>query len=207
MTAHFTSDLHLGHRLVAEKRGFATVEEHDATIAERWRERVRPSDVVYVLGDIAASAPFEALAILSELPGRKRLILGNHDRAHPMHRNAHRWHDVYTSPLLTPEGIVDGAFESIAQSARISVGGIRVLLSHFPYERDRDEPRHMQWRLRDEGMPLLHGHTHGTERLTVTEIEPEARTRVEVHVGLDAWGLAPVPMSAVYDLLPKGPQP
>lgn len=197
MTTHFTSDPHFGHAKVAGFRGFETAIEMDAAISDRWREAVAPDDVVWVLGDLAASSPTYALQRLAGLPGRKRLIWGNHDRGHPMHSDAHKWTDPYLD-----------VFESMAQSARVRIRGREVLLSHFPYERDRDpaSPRYLQWRLRDEGLPLLHGHTHGTERLTSTRVyDPNGwgayRVRLEVHVGMDAWDLTPVSVLDVAALL------
>lgn len=197
MGVYFTSDLHLGHERVAGIRGFDSTGAHDAAIAERWRATIANNDDVWILGDIAASSPFHSLAILKTLPGRKHLVYGNHDRGHPMNRDAHKWHAHYL-----------GAFASVASAARRRIYGREVLLSHFPYERDRDEARYMQWRLRDEGLPLLHGHTHGEERLThipvLDRIGPYAnglRWRTEVHVGLDAWDLTPVSLDTVHGLL------
>lgn len=201
MTVHFTSDLHLGHERVAAIRGFDSVEEHDAAVAESWRSSVRKDDDVFVLGDVTGStsrrAVAHAIGILAGLPGRKHLIAGNHDAVHPLYRDAHKRLGEYLP-----------AFASVASAARRRIEGREVLLSHFPYERDRDEIRHAQWRLRDEGLPLLHGHTHGDERLTVTDAwsyfrgESVAKEdRVELHVGLDAWGLQLVPLDTVADLL------
>lgn len=194
MSAFFTSDLHLGHRKVAELRGFGehclSVADHDAAIREGWRSAVRDEDVVYVLGDLSAggrAVTENTLAELYELPGRKRLIAGNHDPVHPMNREAWKWAARFAD-----------VFEHVSPFARIKVLGREVMLSHFPYERDREKPRYMQYRLRDEGLPLLHGHTHGTERLTVTG------SRVEVHVGVDAWALAPVSDEQVAALLDEG---
>lgn len=48
-----------------------------------------------------------------------------------------------------------------------------------------------QYRLRDEGRWLLHGHTHQPERI---------RGR-EIHVGLDAWDLAPVNEGTIAKLI------
>ncbi|AYN58547.1 phosphoesterase [Arthrobacter phage Liebe] len=185
----FTSDLHLGHALVAGLRGFDDVADHDAAIAENWRRVVGPKDIVWVLGDLAASSPSRALDLIRSLPGEKHLVLGNHDPAHPMHRDAYRrqW------PYLAGNG---GAFQSVAASARRRIQGQEVLLSHFPYDRDRGETRYAQWRLPDLGVPLLHGHTHGTERLSRS-----ARSTPEIHVGVDAWDLAPVPLETVAGLL------
>lgn len=192
MTVHFTSDLHLGHRKVADLRGFDSTDAHDAAIATAWADRVRPDDVVWVLGDLAVGRPLHALDVLASLPGRKRLVLGNHDYAHPgIYRDAWKWHALYAR-----------VFDLVAPFARARVMGREVALSHFPYHRDRGEVRHVQWRLPDQGLPLLHGHTHGTERLTVTPwFDPEDSATVEVHVGLDAWDLAPVDDATVAALL------
>lgn len=202
MTVHFTSDPHFGHRKVAALRGFGTLEEpdtaaHDYALIDRWQTTVREEDVVYVLGDLAASNPTHALDTLRVLPGRKRLVLGNHDKAHPMNRDAWKW----TLPYAD-------VFEFVAPFARVKVLGREVMLSHFPYERDRNEARYLQYRLRDEGLPLLHGHTHGEERLTVsTTLRPLSATRtlvrprIEVHVGVDAWDLTPVSDERVAALL------
>ena len=87
MTTFYTSDLHIGHpRVAIEHRGFPTTDDHDETLAEVWRARVKPDDVVYVLGDVAVGGIPRALEVLDKLPGRKRLVAGNHDPVHPMHR-------------------------------------------------------------------------------------------------------------------------
>jgi len=196
----FTSDLHLKHAKVAELRGFNSTEEHDQAIVDNWRSVVNPKadDQVWVLGDIAASAPGYALDVIHSLPGTKHLILGNHDAAHPMHRNAHHKLRQYL-----------WAFESVAMAARRRIEGEEVLLSHFPYRRDRHEARHSQWRLRDEGLPLLHGHTHGEERLTLEGSTVDnpfgwllgGKPTVEFHVGLDAWDMQLVPLETVANAL------
>lgn len=177
----FTSDLHFGHRLCAEHRGFGDdTLAHDHAIVENWRRVVDKRDVVWVLGDMAMSSPAVALAILRELPGTKHLIAGNHDACHPMHRQAHRHQREYLT-----------AFESVQMAARRKIDGQDVLLSHFPYSKDRHEARYTQWRLRDEGQWLIHGHTHGKER----------REGREIHVGVDAWDLTPVDINTIIELM------
>jgi calcineurin-like phosphoesterase family protein len=179
----FTSDLHIGHAKVAGIRLFDSVEEHDAAIAERWREVVRKDDTVWVLGDIAMSSPAKALALLATLPGRKHLVWGNHDQGHPMNRSAPNAQRRYLD-----------VFASVQMAARVKVHGIPVLLSHFPYVGEGDDhtdtPRHTQWRLPDEGQILLHGHTHMVD---------QRRHGKQLHVGLDAWGLAPVDDATVFE--------
>lgn len=54
-----------------------TVEEHDNLLEDRWKSVVGRSDTVYVLGDVAFSKA--GLERIREWPGRKVLIMGNHD--------------------------------------------------------------------------------------------------------------------------------
>lgn len=179
----FTADLHLGHRLVSGLRGFhrtdgePDVDAHDGAILANWDRTVATDDVVWVLGDLAVTGSrvrlLAILATINALPGRKHLITGNHDPVHPMHRSAHKWQRTYLE-----------TFESVQPFARVAVAGQRVLLSHFPYGADHTEsPRYGQYRLRDEGAWLLHGHTHAPVQRTGPR---------EIHVGLDAWRLRPV---------------
>lgn len=184
----FTSDLHFGHRLVAGHRGFESIEEHDAAIVANWLKDVGPKDQVWVLGDLAVSSPKVALATIAGLPGEKHLIAGNHDGCHPMHRDAHRRVGAYLE-----------VFASVQSAARKRIAGVEVLLSHFPYERDRGEARYTQWRLPNQGSWLLHGHTHGTERVTQRRgidymCVPPLN---EIHVGLDAWDMRLVSSSTI----------
>lgn len=181
MTVWFTADPHFGHRLVAGLRGFDDPIAHDEAIVDNWCAAVRPDDQVWVLGDLAVSSPKAALGTLGWLPGRKHLILGNHDTAHAMHRTAHKHQGAYLA-----------VFESVQLAARRRIAGQVVLLSHFPYSADRAEVRYPQWRLPDLGTWLLHGHTHSPERRTGPR---------EIHVGLDAWGLAPVSLERIEGLM------
>lgn len=72
------SDLHLGHQSICKFRTqFTTVEEHDSLIIENYLNLVRKQDRVHFNGDVAFTS--EALNTIKKLPGRKILILGNHD--------------------------------------------------------------------------------------------------------------------------------
>ena len=75
------SDPHFGHKNMAIKRGFETVEQHDEHIVERWNSVVGKRDVVYLLGDITMEK--DSYEILDRLNGCKKVILGNHDK--PQH--------------------------------------------------------------------------------------------------------------------------
>jgi calcineurin-like phosphoesterase family protein len=78
-------DTHFGHQKMYEftnydgskVRPWATCEEGDEIMVERWNAIVKPFDKVYHLGDVAISK--RALPILDRLNGKKVLIRGNHD--------------------------------------------------------------------------------------------------------------------------------
>lgn len=178
MTIFLSSDLHLGHTLAATERGFATVDDHDRAIMAGLRRRLRDGDDLFLLGDLAFAGWVPRVLQLASLPGRKHLVLGNHDRAHPMHPNG--WKHL---------AVLGQVFASVQTAATIRHGGVEWLLSHFPYSGDHPgtEDRHPQWRLPDRGQPIFHGHTHAASR-----VSRSTAGTVQVHVGLDAWGLKPV---------------
>lgn len=77
-------------------------------------------------------------------------------------------------------------FETVTTMARLRHGGRSILLSHFPYDGDHlmvdGADRATQWRLRDEGRLLLHGHLQNDFKVRRSE-----RGTTMIHVGLDAW--------------------
>lgn len=176
MTYFFTADLHLGHRMVAGLRGFEVVYDHDAAILDGIA-RLTKHDILWVLGDLTLENPDRTLCQLAMTPCRKRLVLGNHDAGHPMHKRSAKWQHRYYA-----------AFEYVG-TVGLQSGW---LLSHFPYSADHtDTARYAQWRLPNYGQPLLHGHTHSDVVRT---------SETETHVGLDAWGLKPVALEELLDV-------
>lgn len=63
---------------MTEFRPYATVEEHDRDLVERWNATVNKADTVWHLGDVYFGGKDNHL-ILGRLNGIKRLVLGNHD--------------------------------------------------------------------------------------------------------------------------------
>lgn len=205
----FTSDLHIQHALVARERGFvrpgvqdwdartssfqsvADLDAHDAAIAANWDRVVGKDDTVYVLGDIAMNPRKGAFEWLRARPGRKVLITGNHDEVAGFHSKA-------LTERLKPDwaetfagGITDFVFLKFA--------GKRVALSHYPYdgEGSRDiEDRHTEVRLRDEGVPLLHGHEHAKWQAHTSK-----KGTPMLHIGLDGWNLELVPEETIQEWL------
>lgn len=193
----FTSDLHIGHEAVATSRScYGSPDLHDRILAENWDLAVKPDDQVWILGDISAggkAAQANALTWLIQRPGIKHLVTGNHDGCHPMYRNAAKYQAWYLSCGIA----------SVQPFARRRINGQSVLMSHYPYEGDHtSQDRHTQWRLRDEGLPILHGHTHSHEKRSYSG--PGWSGSVQIHVGVDAWGFRPASLEQVAELL-SGP--
>lgn len=83
MSVFFTSDLHIGHENVIrfDNRNFANVEEMNSELVRRWNAKVKPGDIVYVLGDFIWKLQDDQVhKLLKKLNGQIILIKGNHDR-------------------------------------------------------------------------------------------------------------------------------
>jgi len=203
MTTYFSSDFHIGHKLVSGLREFWTydqdgakvpdTEAHDRTLAENWDAVVQPEDTVWILGDMSINSGAQVTEWLSQRPGTKHLVSGNHDRTHTA-----IFPKYYKNKIAqwTP------FFASIQDEAVIEIAGQEVVLSHFPYWSWGDGPevresagpgfqaRYEKFRpWEGEKTILVHGHTHSHER-------DHERS---YHVGLDAHELQLVPEQTIID--------
>lgn len=184
----FTADTHFSHRLMALQRGHApgavsrddvTLEQvhaHDEDIVASWNSVVSTEDVVWHLGDLTLKHTTEIADILRRLNGRIRLVLGNHDRAHPHFRER---------AISAQQDLLRSGIEYVCTAVRVTIPGgssgrIPVMLSHFPY-RDSygDNRRFRAWQLEACGDWLLHGHTHSHAAMN-------ADLPRQIHVGWDA---------------------
>lgn len=183
----FTSDTHFGQGYVADLRGYKSVKEHDEDLVRKWNSVVGPRDIVWHLGDVGWGGYKDFQSTLRKLRGTIHLITGNHDEVAPgVNRKAHSKQDLWGD-----------RFMSIQPFHRVKYSGIEMLLSHYPYEGEggRDLPeRHSQYRLRNEGMFLLHGHTHSA-------VQWKSSKPLEYHVGWDAHADGPVPLEDILDTL------
>lgn len=93
----FISDTHWGHANIltfkrddgTPVRPFASVKEMDECMFDNWNETVKPGDKVYHLGDVVfGENKQETLRQIKNLPGKKRLLIGNHDDVNLMFRSA-----------------------------------------------------------------------------------------------------------------------
>lgn len=115
MATFFTADLHLFHKGILQHypdtRPFASAAEMNDAIIESWRATVQRDDDVWVVGDFAHKWPDEKALrrAFDALPGKKHLIVGNHDTD-----------DVQTLP-----------WASVQDRALTVIDGTRVVMDHY----------------------------------------------------------------------------
>jgi len=134
MSTFFISDTHFGHANIltfeAEHRPFASVEDMNEALVERWNSVVNPKDTVWHLGDVVFGQ--KNAWYLGRLNGQKKLVMGNHDQLN-LKTYSDYFHRIYGcfSLHLTKE--------------------IKVILSHVPVHQDQFAHRFKA---------NLHGHLH-----------------------------------------------
>ena len=130
---YYTSDLHLGHTNVIKlcDRPFSSIEEMDETLIANWNAKVHNDDTVYILGDLVWQK-CDPIPYLSQLKGKKHLIVGNHDK----------W---------AAREDAAACFESIQPYAELSLDCHPVTLCHYPMMTFNHCMRAY----------MLHGHIHG----------------------------------------------
>lgn len=182
---HFVSDSHFGHENILRytNRPFATVPDMNEALIANHNHRVSSEDTCYFVGDVAMGQRNKTLAeVLPRLNGKKILICGNHDYCHMSNKKQAEWLPTYAK-----------YFDEIHQKLELDlkIGKFeKVRMYHFPYkgaayeDHEVDDIRYAALRLDDDGMLLLHGHTH----------QKEAKTGPNsLHVGIDCieWGWGP----------------
>lgn len=132
----FTSDLHFGHELMRDKRGFATIDEMDEKLVSNWNDRVSKHCRAFILGDISWHKWDATQKLMDRLNGQKFLILGNHDEGVVKHIKNFAW-------------IKDVAMVTVKTKFKNQ----RIFLSHYA---------HRVWASSHRGVWHLYGHSHGS---------------------------------------------
>ncbi len=129
----FTSDLHFGHRVMAEKHRsqFGTIDRMDEALIDNWNSRIKHGDTVYILGDVSFHKPDRTCEILDTLNGDKVLIRGNHDKKFKKE--------------------VSSRFVSIEDYRVLKHNDQKYVMMHYPI---------LSWDGMHKGSYMLHGHCH-----------------------------------------------
>lgn len=129
----FTADTHFGHAAIVSHchRPFSSVEQMDEYIISRLNLCVKPSDVLYHVGDFAWAGEWreyrDRIACQTI-----HLVAGNHDSSRQLRR-----------------ATKDNLFASVSYYCRVKQNGIRAILCHYPIQ------------IWQPGFVHLHGHSHG----------------------------------------------
>jgi len=76
--AYFCADLHIGHRNIAKYRECVRdVQDNTDFVVDGLNQKLSKRDTLFMLGDIVFHS--KLAPILDKIPGRKILVLGNHD--------------------------------------------------------------------------------------------------------------------------------
>lgn len=190
----FSSDQHFFHKniLRLSKRPFAHLHEMHEALIKNWNDRVKPEELVYVLGDFSFANPNLTRKVMDRLNGKKILVKGNHDM--PAHK----------AILAGFSEVHENIFIDLtAQGGKTH----RVFLSHFPFRHNLLmwlkykifggywDTRYNHKRMVDDGQWLLHGHTHQRYK----------QKRRMIHVGVDAWDYRPVSHHEIIKLIEDTP--
>lgn len=182
MSIWFSSDFHLNHVNIIRfcNRPFANVDEMNRELIARHNAVVQKDDLVYNLGDFSMSEKIVPEA-LRQMNGKIILIAGNHDKCHPTHG-----HKAEAAKLRYLEyGFAEVHFEMRVEP---------FLLNHMPYLSKDDsgyEARYSEYRPKDEGSLLLHGHQHNRFG--------NVRRRM-IDVGVDGWNYSPIKYETLLEI-------
>lgn len=205
----FTADLHLLDARAAASRGYVDTEAHTHAVITNVGKAIMQAHIgnpnspirLWVLGDISSGKSMAVVgAALSRLdnlfsylrdayPDLKLttvLLLGNHDSGSQMQPWGIDRRQLFTA-----------VFDVVSDNAVLNINGQQVLLAHLPYERMGDGPkrhggdptygpRHLQWRLPDHDLPMIHAHTHHDTPHVESQV-PEQLDYSMICVSYDAW--------------------
>ena len=130
---YFIADAHFGHSAIIKlcSRPFENADEMDMFMVDMWNSKVSRNDTVYIIGDLFYKHK-NSESILSQLKGKKKLIIGNHDGG---------WMNTVD---------LSKYFVSVDSFAEVSDGKRNLVLCHYPL---------MSWK-REQKSYMVHGHIH-----------------------------------------------
>ena len=126
-----------------DRRGFASVEEMNEYMIEKWNKKVRKNDDVVIIGDLSWGNVQETNALLQRLKGKLYLVCGNHDR------------------FVNNKEMNLDRFKWVKHYAELSDNRRKVVLCHYPIMCYNG-----QYRVDEKGEPktyMLYGHVHDTQ--------------------------------------------
>lgn len=196
MTRYFTSDQHHWHSNILKynpNRPYKSIEEMNEGLIRNWNSVVKPEDDIYCLGDFSFS--FRSIELYSHrLNGNKFLCPGNHDVCHSYNKKSR----TEEKRLEWIKKYEEYGWTILPEQTTLNIPGVAVVnICHLPYasygdhKSETGQDKYANWRPKDDGRWLLHGHTHSLEKIKDKMI----------HVGIDAWDCFPVSEQQIKELI------
>ena len=177
---YYIADCHFYHRNLLtqmDNRPFASVEQMNEYMIEKWNKKVHAHDEVVILGDFSLGSGEETNQILCRLKGKLFLIRGNHDERY-----------------LKDKAFDASRFQWVKDYAEIHDNKRKIVLSHYPIFCYNG-----QFRRNAEDMPLtymLHGHIHASEDQTLVDRFREI-TRTTMRKSAHQEAAMPIPCQMI----------
>lgn len=155
---YFIADPHFGHKniLKLSNRPFDTIEEHDKTIIDNWNRVVKPTDEIYILGDLTMSRDGKNVnKLLSQLNGVKYLIKGNHES------------------YLEDKNFDQSNYQWVKDYYEMNYQGVKFVLCHYPI---------LEWNGFYRKSIHLYGHVHNTRQDYFESVLSERAKNVGVDI-------------------------
>ncbi len=189
MGVYFTSDNHFGHENIIKycDRPFASAEEMDRAMIERWNDAIGSKDVIYHLGDFTLNGYAFAAQTFAQLNGTI-MLLGT-----PWHHDR-RWLNAEGAgtpcnrvgkliAILPPMYFIPEYYPwDVGPGPDVVETMVNLTLCHYPLA---------IWERKHYGAVHLHGHSHG-------RYKGEGRI---LDVGVDSWDFAPVSLERVCEAM------
>lgn len=192
----YISDMHIGHANVTDEgtnfdnRPFSSLDEMHRAFVENWNNEVTNGDDVYIGGDMVWKVTDETIAIVSQLKGKKHLILGNHDNVQDA-----RYKQLFVE-ICDYKEVVD----------KIDNEQFRVIISHEPQmiwnRQHRKKLYGDVWKC-----PAIHvyGHLHNgedeelyQELLSILNART-GRDAIAINIGCMFWNYTPVTLKEMVE--------
>jgi calcineurin-like phosphoesterase family protein len=194
-TTWFTSDTHFEHARIMDlsNRPFDDIGHHNVSIMQAL-QRIPIDHTLVHCGDVALGMWPNGLKFMEQVPCKKVVLPGNHDRISSLEKQARR-------DRFMPD--YEAAFDEIwDEQVEIEMDGIPFMVSHYPPAEISDhgsKDRYPHLRPVDDGTHhFIHGHTHQTK--TVTRL---SSGMIAIHVGVDSQDYAPVHGTVITSVIPK----
>ena len=172
----FTADNHFSHTNIIKycERPFPSVEGMNSSMIKNWNNKIKDTDIIFILGDFCWGSKKNWLYLFERLNGHKYLTQGNHDKGIP------------SSGLVTASPILNVNIKGDEEIAE----GQRITCSHYPM---------LSWYQSHRGSWQLYGHVHGRfSGKGDTKTTPN-----QLDVGVDVHGFAPISYEEIKTIITK----